>query len=165
MGSGSEPPLIFILGSFCGAMATTVIRVTNCTATRPSSRKPMRCSRSAFSPTKGSPAMAVSTMPPVARMTNRIRMMLTSPPPTASSAAPNGRIMGMPWTMKGMSSRSITAENLDRVQVLTVSVDSSPAHKVWAEREGYLFPLLSDFWPHGAVAQAYGVFNSERGFA
>lgn len=53
----------------------------------------------------------------------------------------------------------------DAVQVLTVSVDSSPAHKVWAEREGYEFPLLADFWPHGAVAQAYGVFNSERGFA
>jgi peroxiredoxin len=53
----------------------------------------------------------------------------------------------------------------DAVQVLTVSVDSSPAHKVWAEREGYEFPLLADFWPHGAVAQAYGVFNAERGFA
>jgi mycoredoxin-dependent peroxiredoxin len=53
----------------------------------------------------------------------------------------------------------------DQVQVLTVSVDSSPAHKVWAEREGYQFPLLADFWPHGAVARAYGVFNEERGFA
>ena len=53
----------------------------------------------------------------------------------------------------------------DRVQVLTVSVDSSPTHKVWAEREGYQFPLLADFWPHGAVARAYGVFNEERGFA
>ena len=53
----------------------------------------------------------------------------------------------------------------DSVQVLTVSVDSSPTHKVWADREGYEFPLLADFWPHGAVAQAYGVFNSERGFA
>jgi peroxiredoxin len=53
----------------------------------------------------------------------------------------------------------------DAVQVLTVSVDSSPTHKVWAEREGYEFPLLADFWPHGAVAQAYGVFNDERGFA
>ena len=41
----------------------------------------------------------------------------------------------------------------DAVQVLTVSVDSSPAHKVWAEREGYQFPLLADFWPHGAVAR------------
>ncbi len=53
----------------------------------------------------------------------------------------------------------------DRVQVLTVSVDSSPSHKVWAEREGYQFPLLADFWPHGAIAQAYGVFNVERGYA
>lgn len=53
----------------------------------------------------------------------------------------------------------------DAVQVLTVSVDSSPSHKVWAEREGYQFPLLADFWPHGAVAQAYGVFNEARGFA
>jgi mycoredoxin-dependent peroxiredoxin len=53
----------------------------------------------------------------------------------------------------------------DAVQVLTVSVDSSPAHKVWAEREGYEFPLLADFWPHGEVARAYGVFNDDRGFA
>ncbi len=53
----------------------------------------------------------------------------------------------------------------DKVQVLTVSVDSPFAHKVWAEREGYEFPLLADFWPHGAVAQAYGVFDDERGIA
>ena len=53
----------------------------------------------------------------------------------------------------------------DDVQVLTVSVDSPFTHKVWADREGYEFPLLADFWPHGAVAQAYGVFNDERGFA
>ena len=25
------------------------------------------------------------------------------------------------------------------------------------------FPLLSDFWPHGAVGKAYGIFNEERG--
>jgi peroxiredoxin (alkyl hydroperoxide reductase subunit C) len=53
----------------------------------------------------------------------------------------------------------------DNVQVLTVSVDSSPAHKVWADREGYQFPLLADFWPHGEVARRYGVFNEERGIA
>ena len=53
----------------------------------------------------------------------------------------------------------------DAVQTLTISVDSSPAHKIWAEREGYQFPLLADFWPHGAVAQAYGVFNADRGTA
>jgi peroxiredoxin (alkyl hydroperoxide reductase subunit C) len=53
----------------------------------------------------------------------------------------------------------------DAVQTLTISVDSSPTHKVWAEREGYQFPLLADFWPHGEVARAYGVFNEERGIA
>ncbi len=53
----------------------------------------------------------------------------------------------------------------DDVQVLTVSVDSSFAHKVWAQQQGYEFPLLGDFWPHGEVARAYGVFNEEKGFA
>jgi peroxiredoxin len=53
----------------------------------------------------------------------------------------------------------------DYVQVLTVSVDSPYSHKVWAEREGFNFPLLADFWPHGAVAQAYGVFLEQRGIA
>ncbi len=53
----------------------------------------------------------------------------------------------------------------DEVQLLTVSVDSPYSHKVWADREGYDFLLLADFWPHGAVAQAYGVFNDARGYA
>ena len=53
----------------------------------------------------------------------------------------------------------------DRVQVLTVSVDSAYSHKVWATQEGFDFPLLADFWPHGAVARAYGVFNEAAGFA
>jgi peroxiredoxin (alkyl hydroperoxide reductase subunit C) len=53
----------------------------------------------------------------------------------------------------------------DTTQVLSISVDSAYAHKVWATEQGYEFPLLADFWPHGAVAQAYGVFNDDRGFA
>jgi mycoredoxin-dependent peroxiredoxin len=53
----------------------------------------------------------------------------------------------------------------DTVQVLTISVDSPYSHKVWADREGFAFPLLADFWPHGAVASAFGVFNSGAGFA
>jgi peroxiredoxin len=53
----------------------------------------------------------------------------------------------------------------EAVQLVTVSVDSAASHKVWADREGYEFPLLADFWPHGAVAQAYGVFNESAGFA
>jgi peroxiredoxin len=53
----------------------------------------------------------------------------------------------------------------DKVQVLAISVDSTYSHKIFAEREGYEFPLLADFWPHGAVASAYGVFNDDAGFA
>ncbi|WP_229072298.1 peroxiredoxin [Actinoplanes sp. DH11] len=53
----------------------------------------------------------------------------------------------------------------DTVQVLTISVDSIYSHKVWAEQEGFDFPLLADFWPHGAVAEAYGVLDPDRGFA
>jgi peroxiredoxin (alkyl hydroperoxide reductase subunit C) len=53
----------------------------------------------------------------------------------------------------------------DAVQVVSISVDSVYAHKIFSEREGYDFPLLSDFWPHGAVAQAYGVFNDIAGIA
>ena len=51
------------------------------------------------------------------------------------------------------------------VQVLGVSVDTPFSLKAWAEKEGYQFPLLSDFWPHGAVAQSYGVFNDTVGMA
>src|SRR5690606_39272801 len=50
-------------------------------------------------------------------------------------------------------------------QLLTVSVDSLFALRAWADQEGYAFPLLSDFWPHGQVARAYGVFDEEKGVA
>lgn len=51
------------------------------------------------------------------------------------------------------------------VQVVGVSCDSMHTQRAWADAERYDFPLLSDFWPHGAVAQDYGVFRSETGFA
>ncbi|TDD24043.1 peroxiredoxin [Nonomuraea diastatica] len=54
---------------------------------------------------------------------------------------------------------------LDGAHVLTVSVDSMFTHRAWADREGYTFPLLSDFWPHGQVARAYGVFDEAKGLA
>ncbi|GHE45228.1 peroxiredoxin [Streptosporangium violaceochromogenes] len=58
-----------------------------------------------------------------------------------------------------------TAAAPDDVQVVTVSVDSVFTHRAWADQEGYTFPLLSDFWPHGEVARAYGVFDAEKGVA
>jgi mycoredoxin-dependent peroxiredoxin len=53
----------------------------------------------------------------------------------------------------------------DAVQLLAVSCDPVYALRVFADRDGLTFPLLSDFWPHGATVRAYGVFNEERGCA
>ncbi|OBK72999.1 peroxiredoxin [Mycobacterium sp. 1274761.0] len=47
---------------------------------------------------------------------------------------------------------------------LAISVGPPPTHRVWATQSGFTFPVLADFWPHGAVAAAYGVFNSDTGF-
>jgi peroxiredoxin len=46
-----------------------------------------------------------------------------------------------------------------------VSCDPMFALRAFAEHDGLTFPLLSDFWPHGEVATAYGVFNEDRGCA
>jgi peroxiredoxin len=51
------------------------------------------------------------------------------------------------------------------VQVLAVSCDSRHSQRIWAEQQGFTFPVLSDFWPHGAVAKDYGVFNDQLGCA
>lgn len=49
-------------------------------------------------------------------------------------------------------------------QVLGISVDHVPCLKAWAESIGGIsYPLLSDFWPHGAVASLYGVFRPDAG--
>src|SRR5215217_4897025 len=51
------------------------------------------------------------------------------------------------------------------VEVLAISTDPVFALKAFREAEGFDFPLLSDFWPHGAIAQAYGAFNEKAGMA
>ncbi|MEV1006207.1 peroxiredoxin [Streptomyces sp. NPDC049881] len=53
----------------------------------------------------------------------------------------------------------------DDVQLLAVSADSFFSLRVFAEQEGLEYPLLSDFWPHGNVSRAYGVFDEEKGCA
>ncbi|AXL88406.1 peroxiredoxin [Streptomyces sp. CB09001] len=50
-------------------------------------------------------------------------------------------------------------------EVLAVSNDSIHTLRVFAEQEGLEYPLLSDFWPHGNVSRAYGVFDEDKGCA
>ena len=53
----------------------------------------------------------------------------------------------------------------DETVVLSVSCDSMHTLKVFAAQEGLTHPMLSDFWPHGAVSRAYGAFLEDKGFA
>ncbi len=59
----------------------------------------------------------------------------------------------------------LSAFQNESVQLLAISCDPMFSQRAFAELEGYTFPLLSDFWPHGAVSKSYGVFDEERGRA
>jgi mycoredoxin-dependent peroxiredoxin len=53
----------------------------------------------------------------------------------------------------------------DDVELLAVSVDSTFVLRTWAEQQNFNFSMLADFWPHGAVARSYGVFDDKMGVA
>ncbi|MDX6319691.1 MAG: mycoredoxin-dependent peroxiredoxin [Nocardioidaceae bacterium] len=53
----------------------------------------------------------------------------------------------------------------ETTELLAISCDPLYSLRAYADRDGYEFSLLSDFWPHGEVTRAYNTFNSERGCA
>ena len=59
----------------------------------------------------------------------------------------------------------LSAFQNEEVQLLAISCDHMFSQRAFAEQEGYTFPVLSDFWPHGAVSKDYGVFEESRGCA
>jgi len=72
------------------------------------------------------------------------------------------------WSPVCTSELALIQETLDDIhsynaEVLAISVDSRWSHRAWAEQQHITFSLLSDFWPHGAVAQRYGVFRENDG--
>ena len=48
-------------------------------------------------------------------------------------------------------------------EIVFVSCDPSAARQAWKKELGAEYTFASDFWPHGAAAKAYDVFNEERG--
>lgn len=59
-------------------------------------------------------------------------------------------------------------ENLEsfrnaQTEIVFVSCDPSAARQAWKEELGAEYVFASDFWPHGAAAEAYGVFNESTG--
>lgn len=77
-----------------------------------------------------------------------------------------------PFAFSGICTRELIALrdaaatfNNQSTALLAVSCDSMYALRVFSETEQLGYPLLSDFWPHGAVARAYGIFDEQRGCA
>ncbi len=77
-----------------------------------------------------------------------------------------------PWAFTGVCVGELQAleEQQDEilgedVVLLSISTDPMYALRAFADQHGFTFPLLSDFWPHGAVASAYGVLSPELGTA
>jgi peroxiredoxin len=77
-----------------------------------------------------------------------------------------------PFAFTGVCTGEMTAlqDELDTLQslgavVYAISCDPMPSLRAFADREGLAHPLLSDFWPHGAVSTSYGVFNDALGAA
>ncbi len=48
-------------------------------------------------------------------------------------------------------------------EIVFVSCDASAARQAWKRDLGAEYVFASDFWPHGAAAKAYGIFNEETG--
>jgi peroxiredoxin len=65
--------------------------------------------------------------------------------------------------MQDLEKHKADFDRLDAV-ALGLSVDSVPCKRAWAEAIGVKeTSLLADFWPHGGVAQAYGIFREKHG--
>jgi peroxiredoxin len=81
-------------------------------------------------------------------------------------------VLFYPWAFSGVCSGEL-AEIRDSLadlqnetsELVAISCDAMYSLRVFADRDGLTFPLLSDFWPHGEVARRYGVFDDALGIA
>ncbi len=81
-------------------------------------------------------------------------------------------VMFYPFAFTGTCTRELGVlrdrpadfDNDDTV-TLSISCDSVPSLKVFSMQENLTHHLLSDYWPHGEVSRAYGVFLEDKGFA
>jgi peroxiredoxin len=77
-----------------------------------------------------------------------------------------------PWAFSGVCTGEMSGirSRLDEfltfdTEVLAISCDPVYSLRAFADADGLNFPLLSDFWPHGAVSAAYDVFDGAKGCA
>jgi peroxiredoxin len=79
-------------------------------------------------------------------------------------------VVFMPFALSGVCTTEVCEirDNLPGLaaldaNVVVISTDSHHSNRTWATSEGIDFPVLSDFWPHGAVAMAYDAFDDRIG--
>ena len=91
---------------------------------------------------------------------------------SALTADKNVVVVFYPWAFSGICTGELDEirDHLERfvgddLQVVCISCDPMFSLRAWADIQGYFFPLLSDSWPHGAVARAYGVLDERTGAA
>lgn len=60
---------------------------------------------------------------------------------------------------------NLAALDSAEANVVVITCDTRHANRHWAEEQGYQFPIISDFWPHGSVTQSYGCFDEKLGCA
>ncbi len=83
-----------------------------------------------------------------------------------------GVLFFYPWAFSGICRGELTALREDHARftergarLIAVSCDAMFSLRAYADAEGIAFDLLSDHWPHGAIARAYGVFDDQAGCA
>lgn len=81
-------------------------------------------------------------------------------------------VVFIPFPFTGICDNETCAirDHLDRLNemdanVVIITVHAVPVAKKWADENGFNFPVLADYWPHGAVTKAYGAFNEAVGAA
>ncbi|WP_312720272.1 peroxiredoxin [Mobilicoccus sp.] len=113
--------------------------------------------------------LSVGAVAPSFALSNQFGKVVTLEELTADRAT---LLVFYPFAFSGICSGELQEirDDLARFQnehVGTVALSCDPMFtlRAWDDAEAFFFPLLSDFWPHGAVARDYGVFEESGGFA
>ena len=153
-----------------------------CRAARPGPRLTVASRRGSSTPVARRLAGVSST--PIPRGAHHGRSRSASPPPTFDAEGPGrqrrvtlaelrrrqGRGAGLlpvhlHRRVRGRavpaSATTIASSRAPACRCWRCRATAATPRRMWAEQQGYNFPVLSDFWPHGEVAKAYGVFNDD----
>jgi peroxiredoxin len=111
-------------------------------------------------------AAEIGAPAPAFNLPNIDREMVSSEDLKGSKAV----VMFIPFPFTGICDGEACAmrDNLGALadldaKVVVITAHARPTNGEWAKQNEFEFPVLSDFWPHGEVSRAYGIFNETLG--